>query len=281
MKKLILSIAAVGAACASAVAQTGNTITAEFIVNSGTAPILVSGTTKATGTLTLNAQPSPGDVITLGTFSYTYKSAVSETANQILISSGASGSLANTISNTINAITTGGTTNPNYYTSGSNTSASAAAGAGNTVLVTAYASGTAGNAVVTTGSFTSPANSWGAPALSGGAVASGTSTICVLPPNGGSYVFTAADVLCLGGTLTAAPSVAIQSGGATVLSGTVALTGTTPNSISHIAAAASPLPVVVTGTNAAPIQLKVTSNGTATSPFTVKVFVKGYWLTLP
>ena len=280
MKKLILSIIALLAAVATALAQTGSVTVSEFIVNSGTTPILVSGTTKAAGTLTLNVQPTPGDVITLGTFTYTYKTAISGTTSQIVISTGSSGSLANTITNTINAITTGGTSSQ-YYVSGTNTSASAASGTGNTILVTAYASGTAGNDIAATGSFASAYNSWSAPTLAGGAVASGTDTIYTLPASGGSYVLTAADVLCLSGTLTAAPSVAIQSGSATLLSGTVSLTGTTANNITHIAALTSPLPVVVTGTNATPIQLKVTSTGTATSPFEVKVFVKGYWLTLP
>lgn len=281
MKKIILSILALIAAGAGALGQTGSVITSEFIVNSGTAPVLISGSTKATGTLTLNVNPSPGDVITLGTFSYTYKSSISGTTNQILISSGSGGSLSATITNTINAIITGGTSNANYYTSGSNTSATAAAGTGNNIAVTALSSGTAGNGVATTGSFASGYNLWGATTLTGGAVASGTDTLFTLPANGGSYVFAGADIVCLSGTLTAVPSVAIQSGSTTVLSGTVSLTGTTANNITHITAVTSPLPVVVTGTNAAPIQLKITTTGTATSPFMGKVFIKGYWLTLP
>lgn len=278
MKKCILSILTLIAAGAGALGQTGSVITSEFIVNSGTAPVLISGSTKAAGTLTLNVNPSPGDVITLGTFSYTYKSSISGTTNQILIGSG---SLASTITNTINAIATGGTSNPNYYTSGSNTSATAVAGTGNSIAVTALSSGTAGNGVAATGSFASSYNTWAAATLTGGAVASGTDTIFTLPANGGSYVFTGADIVCLGGTLTAVPSVAIQSGSTTVLSGTVSLTGTTANNITHITAATSPLPVVVSGTGAAPIQLKITSSGTATSPFMGKVFIKGYWLALP
>lgn len=277
MKKYLLSIIAVLAGQACAFAQTGSVTTAEFIVNSGSNPILISGSTKASGTLALGAQPSAGDVVTLGTYSYTYKSALSGTAtNQILIS----GSLAGTVANTVNAITTGGTSSQ-YYVGGTNASASAAAGAGSTIVATAVASGTAGNGVAATGSFASQANGWGGATLTGGAVASGTDTIYTLPANGGSYVFTAADVVCLGGTLSAAPSVAIQSGSATLLSGTVSLTGTTANSLTHITSVTSPLPLVVTGTNATPIQLKITTSGTATSPFTGKVFIKGYWLTLP
>ncbi|HWB60381.1 MAG TPA: hypothetical protein VG733_12875 [Chthoniobacteraceae bacterium] len=279
MKKIILSIIALAAASTGAVAQTGNVTTTEFIVNSGTAPVLLTGSTKATGTLTLNAVPSPGDVITLGTFTYTYKSAISGT-NQILI-----GSLANTITNTVNAIVSSGST-ANYDTSGTNTSGTASA-SGNTITVTAYTAGTAGNSVATTGSFASSNNSWGAATLTGGAVASGTDTLYVLPANGGSYVLTAADILYLSGTLSSTPSVAIQSGttasagSPTVLTGTVAISGSTANNVTHIVASTSPLPVVVTGTNATPIQLKVPTAGGATSPLEVKVFIKGYWLTLP
>ena len=280
MKKFILSIIAITASGAAALAQTGSVTTAEFIVNSGTSPVLITGTTKAAGTLTLNVNPSPGDVITVGAFTYTYKAAIAGTTNQILIGNGAN-ALATTITNTINAITTGGNGSPNYYTSGNNTGATAAASAGNTIAVTAVTPGTAGNSVATTASFAAAANSWGSATLTGGAVAATTDTVFTLPANEGSYVFTGADVVCLGGALTAAPSVQIQSGATTLLSGVVTLTGTAVNNLTHIPAATSPLPVVVAGANGAPIQLKITTQGTATTPFQAKVFIKGYWLTLP
>src|ERR1700677_3516945 len=201
MKKLILPIIAFLASGAAGLAQTGSVITNEFIVNSGSVPILISGTTKAAGTLTLNAQPAAGDVITLGTSSYVYTGTLSgTTTNQIVIS----GSLAGTIADTIGCINSSGS-NAGYYSTGTNASAIVAAGTGNAIVATAVTSGTAGNGVATTGSFASQNDYWGGATLAGGAVASGTDTLYTLPANGGGYVFSAAVGGCRSGRLTGGP----------------------------------------------------------------------------
>lgn len=95
----------------------------------------------ATGTLTLSANPSNNETVTIGATTYTFKTtlSVSPTANEVLIGSNAS----DTIDNLINAVNDSGIGEGSQYGSGTtaNASASAAAGAGDTMVLTALVAG--------------------------------------------------------------------------------------------------------------------------------------------
>lgn len=122
----------------------------------------------ATGTLTFVANPSNNDTVTIGSKTYTFKTSLtaSTTANEVLIGADASASLDNLI-----AAITGGAGSGTAY--GSDTVAStqvtAAAGAGDTMTVTALTAGAAGNSIATTETFTNAGNVFAAATLTGGA----------------------------------------------------------------------------------------------------------------
>lgn len=107
---------------------------------------------KATSTLTTdNTAPSNGSSITLGTTTYTFKSALTPTVNEILIGS-ADASLLN-LFQAINA--SGGTNGTNYYVSAANNFVSAATSVTTHAgLVTSLYGGTVANAIPTTSTGT-------------------------------------------------------------------------------------------------------------------------------
>lgn len=141
----------------------------------------------ASGTLTMGVIPTAGDSVTLGSSTYTFEDTFSGTSNQVLIGTNPTITLLNLIgaikvSNTFPQAN--GTT---YYVSGStaNASATAALGSNSTLVAKALSSGTAGNAIASTSSFTSGSNAWGGSTLSGGAA--GDSVIL----GSGTYTFAA------------------------------------------------------------------------------------------
>ncbi len=80
-------------------AATGDVIGSEVIFNSGSNVVLLSGSTQASGTLTLGLNPDAGDVITVGTQSYIYSttnSGTASTTNLIVIGTSAAVTGTNT-----------------------------------------------------------------------------------------------------------------------------------------------------------------------------------------
>lgn len=116
----------------------------------------------ATGTLTLTGNAVANETVTIGGQVYTFKAALTA-SNQILIGAAATDTLDNLIA-AINGAAGAGST----YGTGTiqNIFVSAAAGAGDTMVVTARTSGAIGNAVATTETLTN--GSWGAATLAGG-----------------------------------------------------------------------------------------------------------------
>lgn len=117
----------------------------------------------ATGTLTLTGNAQADEEVVVGDQTYVWKDAPGA-ANEVDIGGSASASLDNLIA-AINGTGTPGST----YGVGTQTvtGASAAAGAGDTMVVTADTAGVAGNSIVTTETMAN--GSWGAGTLTGGA----------------------------------------------------------------------------------------------------------------
>lgn len=282
MKKLLISILALAAFSLPVFAQSkGSITTTGFIVNSGSAPILISGTISATGSLTLNAPPIAADNFTIastsGTQSYTFVSTlVNGAGNQILIGGTTSGVAGTLVA--LNAAFTNTGTTASYISTGTNLNVSGSI-SGNSYLLTAYATGTSGNGVATTGSFVQPAQDFfSGPTLTGGALATtGTIPLWNLPASSGTYVLTAVDAVYLSGTVNNSTVAILGGTNNLVLTGTTTLTGTVATSYTHIAANTAPGTVIITGTAASPISLKLVTTGTATSPFTVRLYIKGYF----
>lgn len=120
----------------------------------------------ATGTLTLTGQPVAAQTVTIGSTVYTFRATTVPAAFDVLIGATASDSLDNLIS-AINASAGAGTT----YGTGTtgHPTVGAAAGAGDTMTLTADTAGEAGNAIATTETLTN--GSFGAATLTGGAEA--------------------------------------------------------------------------------------------------------------
>lgn len=119
--------------------------------------------TRASGTLTLSGNPTDGQTVTIGTKVYTFKTTLGATANQVLIGASASASLDNLI-----AAVNGGSGSGTLYSARTvaHTLVTAAAGAGDTMVVTAVAYSSSGNAIATTETLSS--GSWGGSVLAGG-----------------------------------------------------------------------------------------------------------------
>lgn len=231
---------------------------------------LLSGSATATGALTFGVQPTVGDIIVIGATTYSYVTTISAT-NQIVIGA----STTATATNTSGAITTGGSSAAAYWTGGTNASAFSTSAA-NVVSLTAWVTGTAGN-VATTGTFASPYNSFGATTLTGGLAASGTNVICTLPANAGKFVFTGADIVFSNGTtITAGPTVKIQSGTSTAISASVALTGTAAGT-STVLGRTTVAQVIDTGTTGVTINAVTTVSGTNAN-FYAKPVLRGYYV---
>lgn len=125
----------------------------------------VAGGTKATGTLTLAENVAADETVTIGSKTYTFKATVGSTADEVKVGADASGSLDNLIAAINGAAGAGGT-----Y--GSSTAAhadvTAAAGAGDTMTLTAAVAGTAANSLATTETLAGSGNQFGGATLSGG-----------------------------------------------------------------------------------------------------------------
>lgn len=133
--------------------------------------IMDSTGTKATGTLTLVANPGNNETVVIAGKTYTYKTALTgggATANEVLIGADASASLDNLV-----AAITGGAGSGVAYGSATvtHTLVTAAAGAGDTMVVTSLLTGTAANAYGTTETMANAGNVWGASTLTGGVTA--------------------------------------------------------------------------------------------------------------
>jgi hypothetical protein len=119
--------------------------------------------TRASGTLTLTANPAAGETVTIGTKVYTFAETVGTTANRVLIGATASDTLDNLI-----AAVNGGAGSGTVYGSGTvaHTLVTAAAGSGDTAVITAVAYSSSGNSIATTETLAN--GSWGGSTLSGG-----------------------------------------------------------------------------------------------------------------
>lgn len=111
------------------------------------APTSVTGGTQATDTLTLTGNAVADEEVVIGAKTYVWKASVGATANQVLIGADADESLDNLI-----AAINGGAGSGTLYGSATvaHTQVTAAAGAGDTMDITAIAAGTAGNSIATT-----------------------------------------------------------------------------------------------------------------------------------
>ena len=119
--------------------------------------------TAASEILTLTANFSNNDTVTIDTKVYTMQTVLTDVDGNVLIGASASDSIDNLIA----AITLGSGSGTLYAASTTlHPTATAAAGAGDTMDATANAVGTAGNSITTT--ETSGTASWGAATMSGG-----------------------------------------------------------------------------------------------------------------
>lgn len=136
---------------------------ADTASNNGLKRITAVNSVFATGTYTLSANVANNDTVTIGTTVYTFKTTLTGAANEILIGGTASISIDNLIA-AINAAAGEGTL---YGTdTAAHTLVSAAAGAGDTMTVTALLDGPSGNSIATT--EVGANSSFGAGTLTGG-----------------------------------------------------------------------------------------------------------------
>lgn len=216
---------------------------------------------QAVGTLTATLNPANNETFTVGTQTYTWKTALTSasSSNEILIGGTLALSLANAAA-AINGADGGGTTYGSSTTPNLDVTAASAA---TTLTVTAKLSGIGGNAIATTETMANA--SWGGATLSGAVsgYASGTLTVTVNPLNNetvtiGTRVYRFRTVLAqlddvlIGGSATASMqnlAAAINAGAG---AGTTYFTGTVVNA--DVTASPSGLTCVVTsraaGTNA-------------------------------
>jgi len=173
-----------------------------------------SAATPATGTLSATGNATAGDTVTIGGTTYTFVSSLSTgptVANQVLISSAATGAEAATLANLAAAII-GGPGEGTNYSEGTVANASVTATAGTTALsLSANSAGPAGDSIATTvslGSSSTFGASFGGATLEGGADNSwsyqitipaadviGASAPVVLTNGSGSLTFSSSGVL--------------------------------------------------------------------------------------
>lgn len=140
--------------------------------------VTVPASVAATGTLTATGNFADGDTVTTGTKTYTFQTVLTNVNGNVLIGASASDSLDNLIA----AINLGAGSGSLYAAATTaNGFVSAAAGAGDTMDVTALVGGTVGNGYATT--ETSANASWGGATLSGGAGDAAILTLGQLPSN--------------------------------------------------------------------------------------------------
>jgi hypothetical protein len=122
--------------------------------------VSVTAYVAATGTLSLNSQVSNNDTVTTGTHTYTFKTALTPLADEVLIGATASDSLDNLISAINNAPGGAGSGTLWAAATTANGFVTAAAGAGDTMDVTAIIPGTQGNLIATTETMTDVLSIW-------------------------------------------------------------------------------------------------------------------------
>lgn len=166
-----------------------------FIVNSHTSGTLLladgintasASAVAASGTITSdNTNVADGDTVTIGSKTYTFKTALTPTEGEVLIGASADASLLNLI----RAINHTGTPNTDYKCAAANTQVSAASSVtSHAFAVTALTTGFAGNSIATT--ETSSHLSWGSTTLTGGLDASNKILNTFTYPTGsGTYKF--------------------------------------------------------------------------------------------
>lgn len=125
--------------------------------------VVVPSGVAATGTLTTTAQPSNGETVTIGSTVYTFVTALTPTAYEVVIG----GSQAQAMENLRRAINDDGVAGTNYAAGTVAHPDVTAVDGATTVVVTAKVQGTAGNAIATTETLAN--GSWGGATLSGGA----------------------------------------------------------------------------------------------------------------
>jgi hypothetical protein len=143
---------------------------------------LESGLPKAQGILTLAANASDGDTVTIDTDTFTFKTTLTPTAGEILIGATANDSLSN-LAAAINGGAGAGTLYASGTTTTGNYTAENATPAVNQMTATAVLGGTGGNSIATT--ETGSNMSWGGSTMSGGAALPGASEFGIqsLPPD--------------------------------------------------------------------------------------------------
>lgn len=126
--------------------------------------VLDTHLTPATGVLTLAGNAVANETVTIDAVVYTWKASVGATANEVKVGADASTSIDNLI-----AAITGAAGSGTLYGSATvaHPTVTAAAGAGDTMNLTARTGGTDGNAIATTETMTQ--GSFGAATLTGGA----------------------------------------------------------------------------------------------------------------
>lgn len=128
--------------------------------------------TKATQTLTsTGVAPANNDTVTIGSVTYTYKTALTGAANEVLIGASADAALDN-LKSAINETAGSGTT----YGTGTDAhpQVTATTNTATTQVVQAIEPGTASNSIATT--ETSTVLSWGAATLTGGTASAGSTS---------------------------------------------------------------------------------------------------------
>lgn len=159
--------ALIGTIAGSAYAPMAATRNYLFITD-GTTLQYYNGTGNfATQTLTLNSNPSDGDTVTLGTKTYTFKTALTPTANEVLIGADLQESLENLAQATL-AVTGAGSLYAAATVANDAAYMEVTSPADGTSVATAIAPGVIGNSIATTETFTDGASVWGATTLEGG-----------------------------------------------------------------------------------------------------------------
>lgn len=128
--------------------------------------ITVPSNAYATGTLTLADNAADSETVTIGTKTYTFQTTLTDVDGHVQLGATASDSIDNLIA----AINLGPGKGTAYADSMSlNADVSAAAGAGDTMDVTAKLGGTKGDSIATTETLAAVGSQWGGSTLSGGA----------------------------------------------------------------------------------------------------------------
>jgi hypothetical protein len=207
-------------------------------VASGRIAVGLSGgsTRQAKGTLTLGAQPTAGDTLTIGSKTYLFQANGSLTNVDGHIEIGSS--LPSTQTNVRNAINRTGTPGTGYAAAMTkHPSVTLGAFSANAAVVTANEGGTAGNSLASTSTFTSGANHFDAATLGttqagvnptaaefvaafvASVIAAGTEPVVAAPGAGTTVVLTAEEAGSQGNSIATTETLANGSFGAAHLTG--------------------------------------------------------------